>query len=355
MRRARLAVGPGWILLAIVACGMISASAPTAMAADGASAAARSEVDALEGAKHETVDSNGVEIHAVSLGEGPLVVLLHGFPDYWYTWRGLMPELARDHRVVAIDLRGYNRSGRPAGVASYAMPRLVEDVVAVIRHFGAERATIVGHDWGGAIAWSVAMTKPEVVERLVVLNVPHPNGLTRELANNTTQRENSGYAQQFQKPDAHESLTAEGLAGWVREPEARRRYIEAFERSDFEAMLHYYRANYPSLPKDSSDGASDGSTSDGSNTHGSTTDGAAARSAVRPAVQVPVLIIHGLDDPYLLAAGLNGTWDWIDHELTIVTIPGAGHFVHRDEPARVRSAIASWMRRPIEALRQAGD
>ncbi len=338
MMRAQGLWGLGRVLVGIAVA--VAAAAPTVLAADSP----RRVPLTLDDAKHETVDADGVPIHAVSLGAGPLVVMLHGFPDYWYTWRDLMPELARDHHVVAIDLRGYNRSGQPAGVASYAMPRLVEDVAAVVRHFGAERATIVGHDWGGAIAWSVAMTKPEIVERLVIMNVPHPNGLARELSGDTEQRANSDYARRFQAPDAHESLTAVGLASWVREPDARRRYVEAFERSDFEAMLHFYRANYPRLPKPSSDGKGRANAS-----------GTSAPASGGATVSVPVLVIHGLDDPYLLAAGLNGTWEWIAHELTIVTIPGVGHFVHREAPERVRTAVAAWMRRPVEPISSRGN
>jgi pimeloyl-ACP methyl ester carboxylesterase len=111
---------------------------------------------------HDYADHDGVRLHYVTMGEGPLVVMLHGFPDYWYTWRDQMRALAGDHEVMAVDLRGYNRSDRPAGVDQYRMPILVEDVAAVIRHRGRQQATVVGHDWGGAIAWAFAMAHPEM-------------------------------------------------------------------------------------------------------------------------------------------------------------------------------------------------
>ncbi len=187
----------------------------------------------------------GVKIHYVASGEGPLLVMIHGFPDYWYTWRNQIPTLAENFQVVAIDLRGYNKSDKPEGVESYAMPELVGDVKAVIEHFGKKQAVIVGHDWGGAIAWSFAMDHPEMTERLVILNLPHPNALRRELANNPEQQAASAYARRFQQPDAASQLTAEGLAFWVKDADARRKYVEAFERSSFEAMLNYYKANYP--------------------------------------------------------------------------------------------------------------
>ena len=140
--------------------------------------------DLHERVQHGYADSGGVRIHYATLGKGPLVVMIHGFPDYWYTWRHQMAALEDSHQVVAIDLRGYNRSGKPAGVDQYKMPLLVADVRAVITHLKKEKAIIVGHDWGGAVAWSFAMSHPKVCDKLIILNLPHPWGLGRELANN---------------------------------------------------------------------------------------------------------------------------------------------------------------------------
>lgn len=274
----------------------------------------------LDRVEHHTIDSDGVALHAVSLGEGPLVVMLHGFPDYWYTWRDLMQALAPDHQVVALDLRGYNRSAQPEGVESYAWPHLLGDVDATLNHFGVERATLVGHDWGGAIAWQYAMNFPDRVERLVVLNLPHPAGLIRELTESPAQRKASRYARVFQAPGAHLMLNAEQLAGWVTDDAARARYVEAFERSSFEAMLAYYKANYPGSSED-----------------------APAQSF--PEVQCSVLQVHGLDDTALLPGGLNDTWEWLASDYTLVTIPGAGHFVQQDAPDLVRRSVLAWMHR----------
>ena len=181
--------------------------------------------DFLSRVKHGHADSGGVKIHYATLGEGPLVVMIHGFPDYWYTWRHQMAALAGTHQVVALDLRGYTRSDKPAGVASYKMPVLVSDVHAVIRHLKKEKAVIVGHDWGGAIAWNFAMTRPAACDKLIILNLPHPWGLGRELANNPDQQRNSQYARNFQKPGAHKKLSARGLSGWVKDKAAREKYL----------------------------------------------------------------------------------------------------------------------------------
>ena len=138
-------------------------------------------------------------------------------------------------------MRGYNLSDKPEGVESYKMRLLTEDAAAVIAAEGREKAIVVGHDWGGMVSWNLAMRRPELVEKLVILNLPHPMGLARELATNPEQQENSAYARRFQQPDAHKALEAEKLARWVRDPEARKHYVEAFERSSFEAMLAYYK------------------------------------------------------------------------------------------------------------------
>jgi epoxide hydrolase 4 len=172
---------------------------------------------------HGFATNNGVRIHYASLGKGPLIIMIHGFPDYWLTWRHQMQALAESYRVVAIDQRGYNLSDKPAGVENYDMRLLVEDVAAVIQACGENKAIIVGHDWGGAVAWTFAMARPEMTGKLIVLNLPHPRGLMRELAHNPEQQKNSAYAREFQREGAHTNLTAEALAAWVADPQARSR------------------------------------------------------------------------------------------------------------------------------------
>src|SRR5580693_1085777 len=158
---------------------------------------------------HGYADSNGVKIHYASLGKGPLIVMIHGFPDFWYTWRDQMEALSDKYQCVAIDQRGYSLSDKPKGVENYDVRLLVGDVAAVIKSLGQEKAIIVGHDWGGLVAWQVALNLPQMTEKLIILNLPHPRGLSRELANNPKQQQASAYARNFQKPDA--SVTAEQL------------------------------------------------------------------------------------------------------------------------------------------------
>ncbi len=269
--------------------------------------------------EHGFAQSDGVRIHYVTDGEGPLVVMIHGFPDFWYTWRHQMPQLSKHFQVVAIDQRGYNQSDQPDGVENYAIDRLVADVRAVVRHFDREKAIIVGHDWGGMVAWMFAMQHPDITERLVILNLPHPAGFSRELATNPAQQEASAYARRFQQPDAWKSLTAEGLTFWIKDSEARAKYVEAFERSSFECMLNYYVANYPRPPYREPEQAF-------------------------PKVQCPTLIIHGLDDTALLPGGHNSVWEHVDNDVTLKMIPGAGHFVQHDAADKVTRTIDQWLR-----------
>lgn len=132
--------------------------------------------------EHGFADSGGVKIHYATLGQGPLMIMIHGFPDFWYFWRHQMAALAEDYQVVAIDQRGYNQSDKPRGQEHYATRKLAADVKAVQNPFGADKSIIVGHDWGGVVSWTFAYMFPERVEQLIILNLPHPRGLSRELA-----------------------------------------------------------------------------------------------------------------------------------------------------------------------------
>lgn len=272
--------------------------------------------------EHGYAESNGVKIHFAALGPNaaPLVVMIHGFPDFWFTWRDQMVALSKDYRVVAIDQRGYNLSDKPKGVENYDMQLLAGDVAAVVKHHKRDKAIIVGHDWGGMVAWTVAMYMPQMVEKLIILNLPHPQGLSRELANNPAQQKNSQYARNFQQPDAHTKIKAEQIAFWVKDPEAKKKYLEAFNRSDFEAMLNYYKRNYPREPYQEN-------------------------KTPMPKVQCPVLMIHGLDDTALLPGALNNTWEWLEKDLTLVTVPKAGHFVQQDASDFVSRSMKMWLAR----------
>jgi pimeloyl-ACP methyl ester carboxylesterase len=273
-------------------------------------------------------DSGGVKIHYVTKGAGPLVILIHGIPDFWYTWRNQIPTLARQFQVVAIDLRGYNLSDQPKGVDNYTIDKLVGDVDAILRHFKQDQATLVGHDAGGWISWRFAMAHPDKTDRLVIVNLPHPRCLERELANNPEQQKVSAYARQYQEdgrgllPDGSAvDLTPEMLADMVApvlsqgDEAAMKKYDEALMRLSIEGM-GFYQANYPRPPY---------------------------QEQVYPPVKCPVLMLHGLDDQWLSPSALNDSWRWLEKDLTLVTVPKAGHWVHHDAADLVTKRMVRWL------------
>jgi epoxide hydrolase 4 len=270
--------------------------------------------------KHGYADSNGVKIHYATIGKGPLIVMIHGFPDYWYSWRKQMEGLSDKYQCVAIDQRGYNLSDKPEGVDNYAVPLLVGDVIAVIKSLGKDKAIIVGHDWGGLVAWQLALNAPQYVDRLIILNLPHPRGITRELAHNPKQQAASAYARNFQQEGSETMVKPDQLVFWVTDPEAKPKYLEAFQRSSIKAMLNYYKRNYPKQPYEED-------------------------SSPLVKTQMPVLMIHGLKDTALLSDALNNTWDWMGKDLTLVTVPDAGHFVQQDAADLVTRTMRSWLER----------
>jgi pimeloyl-ACP methyl ester carboxylesterase len=282
-----------------------------------------SEAEALaleEKAEHRYANNNGVKIHYALYGTGPLVVFLHGFPDYWLTWRHQMLALSKSFRSAALDMRGYNLSDKPKGVENYNINRLVDDAAAVIVAEGEKSAVIVGHDWGGATAWNIAMRRPELVEKLAILNMPHPYSLARELATNPDQVKYSQYARNFMDPEFYKQISPERLGNWVRDPAAKAKHLEAMKRSDPQAMLHYYQANYPREPY-------------------------RVWESEPVHVKMPTLLIHGLKDKALASTGLNGLWNWVDADLTITTIPGADHFVQQDAADLVSRTLLAWLKR----------
>jgi pimeloyl-ACP methyl ester carboxylesterase len=298
----------------------------TGASGDGSSA----QASAAAPLEDKYAQNGDVRIHYVASGKGPLVVMIHGYPDYSGSWDQLTPVLNGSYRVAALDTRGYNLSDKPEGVENYEMPKLIADVDAVIRAEGCEKATVIGHDWGGSIAWMFAFYYPQRLENLIVLSTPHPVLFMREMRTNPAQQASSQYARNFQQPGSEANMTAERLAARVQDPETKAKYIEAFKRSSFAAMMNYYRANYPKT---------------------------AGPDATRPflpdpvpQINVPVLVIHGMKDTALLSAGHAGTWEKASKDSTLVMVPNAGHFVQHDAAKLVNATIRNW----LDARRPAG-
>jgi len=280
-------------------------------------------VDVRDKVEHHYADNEGVKIHYVSMGKGPLVLFIHGFPDFWYTWRHQMTALASTHRVVAMDLRGYNLSDQPQGVKQYQYEYLMRDVKAVIEDAKAESAYVVAHDWGAAIAWNFAAHYPDHVEKLVVLSIAHPKANKRKPI--PIEDRKSSYADFFATKDFYEQLTADWFSGWVKDTDAKKIYKDAFSKSSKDAMINYYRANFPLLEnlKDQ--------------------EFIERSKKVWPNIQMPVRIIHGEQDKYAPTAAHNNTWTVVDNEVSIFVLPNAGHFVQRDESERVTNLIKEFI------------
>jgi pimeloyl-ACP methyl ester carboxylesterase len=277
-------------------------------------------------------DLSEVRLHYVEAGEGPLVVLLHGFPEFWYGWRFQIPALAAaGFRVVAPDMRGYNTSSKPPGVAAYDVDRLAVDLRDLIQERGAQAASVAGHDWGAAVAWITAMNHPEVVERLAILNVPHPRRFLRGLRR-PRQLARSWYMFFFQLPWLPERAARAGrwrlFRAWTLGTAARPgafsardidRYVEAWSQPGAAtSTINYYRAIFRQSPRR-----------------------AVARIRV---VQAPTLVIWGERDRYLRKELANPDLADVPKLERVVRLPDASHWVQHDEPERVNQLLTEFFR-----------
>jgi pimeloyl-ACP methyl ester carboxylesterase len=277
--------------------------------------------------RHGHADLSEVRLHYVEAGEGPLVVLLHGFPEFWYGWRMQIPALAAaGFRVVAPDMRGYNLSSKPTGVAAYSSAHLAGDVRDLVAERGVSRAHLVGHDWGGAVAWATATLHPEVVDRLAVLNVPHPRRLMQALRTRVQLRR-SWYMFAFQLPVLPERLVSSGRWKWLRagfEHDARpgaytladiELYTHAWAQPDaLTAAINYYRAAFRHPP--------------------------VGRS--RP-IQAPTLVIWGERDRYLGSELAEPDRRDVPNLRSVARLPNGSHWVAADEPDRVNELLVEFL------------
>jgi pimeloyl-ACP methyl ester carboxylesterase len=288
--------------------------------------------------RHDYADVNGVRLHYAAAGAGPLVMFLHGFPEFWYEWHRQLEEFGRDHTAVAPDLRGHNLSSKPEGLDAYRVEHLVADVAALGAHLGHRRFTLVAHDWGGAVAWAVALRRPDVLERLVIINAPHPAVFARELRENPAQQQASQYMLMFRTPQAEEILSADDYAAlrrglgevWDKHftDEDRRMYLEAWSRPGaLTCGLNYYRAARVGPP--------------------SGTEAPSGDFGVRevPVIDTPTLVIWGERDRALGTGNLVGL-DKHVRSLTIRRIPEGSHWVVHEQPELInryiREFLTSW-------------
>jgi pimeloyl-ACP methyl ester carboxylesterase len=252
---------------------------------------------------------------------GPPVVLLHGFPQFSYGWRCQLPALgAAGLRAIAPDLRGYGRSPKPPAVRDYGIDLLASDVVDLIRRECGGRAHVVGHDWGGIVAWWLAMHHPDAVDRLVILNAPHPAAYLRELRRTPSQVLRSWYVLFFQLPWLPEvSIRAFDFATLRRlfRDEAAP-YVAAFsDRRSLTGAINYYRAAFRA--------------------------GTGAIERDIRSVRAPTLVIWGDRDRYLVPQLADGLEQWVP-DVRVVRLPHAGHWLQHDHPQRVNRLLVDFLR-----------
>jgi pimeloyl-ACP methyl ester carboxylesterase len=289
----------------------------------------KNEQDMESGWKSETRNVNGLSLHVVEAGpeDGPLLILLHGFPEFWWAWRHQITPLAEQgYHVVAPDMRGYNLSYAPKGINAYKLETLTADILALADSFGAERFHLAGHDWGGVIGWDLAADHPGRLERLVIVNGPHPDLWRNVMMTRPTQALRSSYAAFFQLPRIPEAVL--GASGFrvmraMMQGSARKgtftaedldRYAEVWSRpGTLTAMLNYYRA---------------------------------LRKRALPAeprrIRTPTLILWGEKDVALEQHVARAALETCDGGRLDI-IPGATHWVHHEEPKRVNAELIAFL------------
>ena len=338
-------------MIRLVATAMAAVAAAGAFGQSGAPAVS-----------HDYADVNGVRLHYAHAGSGPLIMFLHGFPEFWYEWKDQLAEFGRDHMAVAPDLRGYNLSSKPAEVSAYQVPLLVEDIRALAANLNAERRTtnpnlerrtqnderftLVAHDWGGVVAWVFAALHPELLDKLIIINAPHPTIFARELRDNPEQQKASQYMLLFRSPQAEATLSAnnyeplvnailgDGLkAGTVTEAD-KAAYLAAWSQPGaLTGGLNYYRASGVGPPPQNAPAASGGQPP---------APIEAAGRVEGMIVKVPTLVIWAEKDTALLTGNLNGL-DRVVPALTVKRIPDATHWVVREKPGDVNRLIREFL------------
>jgi pimeloyl-ACP methyl ester carboxylesterase len=271
----------------------------------------------------------GIRLHYVEAGEGPLVVLLHGFPEFWYSWRNQILPLARaGYHVVAPDMRGYDLSDKPVGWREYDGDRLAHDIAGLIRNFGDERAYLVGHDWGAAVAYMTAMRHPELLHKLAILNVPHPE---RMLAGFRTLRQlrKSWYMFFFQIPGLPEKMFSRDDFSFAKRSLRAdspgsfsdadlERYVQAWSQPGaLTGMINYYRAALRRSPR-------------------------AALEQLVP-IQTETLVIWGMRDQHLGSELAEPLPKWVPN-VRVERLPEATHWVQHDAPERVNELLLEFFR-----------
>ena len=289
--------------------------------------------------KHDYADINDIRLHYVTAGKGKLLMFAHGFPEFWYEWKDQLAEFEDEYQVVAPDMRGYNLSSKPADVEQYRVEYLIEDLRLLAEHLGHKRFILIGHDWGGAVAWAFALRHPDYLEKLIIINAPHPGVFNRELHENPAQQRASQYMLMFRGSQAEQTLSANNYASLVDSilgrglkegyftAEDRNAYLEAWSQPGaLTGGLNYYRAAQVGPPSD----------------QGAQANGNFGTDTAVQTVAVPTLVIWGEQDQALLTGNLEGLDEFVP-ELTVKRIPDGSHWVVHEKPDMVNAYIRDFI------------
>ena len=291
--------------------------------------------------EHHYVQLSEVKLHYVSQGEGPTILFVHGFPEFWYGWRAQIEALSASYRCVALDMRGYNLSGKPIPVSAYTARHIVGDLREFVEHLGGP-VHIVAHDWGGAMVWEFAARFPELIRKLVILNAPHAYTMHRELRQNPAQREAMSYITLFRSDKAERVLSENQferlqvmfdswhVGGHRVTREVRKNYLEAWSQPGaLTGGLDWYRAT-PLVPPDCEKPNVEDFELDPANHQ----------------VRVPTLVIWGERDKALLPGLLDGL-DQCVPDLRVERIAEGSHWVHHEYPERVNALIDGFFEKAL--------
>ncbi len=288
---------------------------------------------------HYCTVAPGIKLHYARCGakDAPLLLLVHGFPEFWFAWAHVMPAFAERWQVVAPDLRGFNRSSCPADAAQYRADALIGDLVSLIEQLGGGKACVVAHDWGGALAWGLASQRPDLIDKLVILNAPHPIPFARALLEDPEQRQASQYMNWLRRPGSEERLSADDFArldgffvaeskgAWF-DSATRARYHEAWSQPGaLTGGVNYYRASPMHPPTDTEPGVS-----------------RLNLDERHFRVRVPTLVIWGEADSALRPVLLEGLERLVD-DLRIERFPQASHWLVHEYPEQVCASIQRFL------------
>ncbi len=258
------------------------------------------------------IETNGITLHTIIIGVGKPLVLLHGFPDFWFGWKKLIPLIKDNFQLIIPDMRGYNLSDKPEGVENYRVEHLIEDIHGLINHFGFESVYLAGHDWGGVLSWFIAEKYPTKIKKLAIINAPHLKIFQSKLKNDAAQKKASSYIFRFLQPDSEKIILANNfqvLRGGLKEDEDK--YMAAWSQpGSITCGINYYRANM-----DYEDWTG--------------------------IIEVPTLVIHGMKDGAILPVVLDGLDKYIK-DLKIVRAEELRHSAQKEDPQMVASEFINF-------------